>query len=85
MKVKMLSFSLTGMDSTSTEDIRRAECVRCYGDKAREARLRWFGPVQRKDSVHIGRSRLPRLKLASSRPGARTQRRFMNVVKKKRT
>lgn len=49
-QVEMLSVTLTRMDWIRNEDIRRMECVRRLGDKAREARLRWFGHVQRKDS-----------------------------------
>ncbi|KAF7669317.1 hypothetical protein LDENG_00206530, partial [Lucifuga dentata] len=54
--------------------------VRCFGDKAREARLRWFGHVQRRDSEHIGR-RMPRLELPGRRPRGRPKRKFMDVVK----
>lgn len=74
---EMLSSFLTGTESIRNEDIRRA--VRCCGDKGR---LRWFGPIQREDSERIGGNWLLRLELAGSRPAARTQRRFMNVVEK---
>lgn len=40
----MLSFC-----STRTDKIR-TERVRCFGDKAGEARLRWFGHRRRRDS-----------------------------------
>ncbi|KAF7649010.1 hypothetical protein LDENG_00148580 [Lucifuga dentata] len=61
-------------------DYRQSAHVRCFGDKVREARLRWFGHVQRRDSEHIGR-RMLRLELPGRRPRGRPKRRFMDVVK----
>ncbi|KAF7645083.1 hypothetical protein LDENG_00132800 [Lucifuga dentata] len=61
------------MDRIRNEYIRGTAHVRCFGDKVREARLRWFGHVQRRDSEHIGRRML--------RPRGRPKRRFMDVVK----
>ncbi|KAF7660222.1 hypothetical protein LDENG_00286240, partial [Lucifuga dentata] len=51
-ETKMLRFSLgvTRMDRIRNEYIRGTAHVRCFGDKVREARLRWFGHVQRRDS-----------------------------------
>ncbi|KAF7647206.1 hypothetical protein LDENG_00175930 [Lucifuga dentata] len=72
-ETKMLRFSLN-------EYIRGTAHVRCFGDKVREARLRWFGHVQRRDSEHIGR-RMLRLELPGRRPRGRPKRRFMDVVK----
>ena len=78
----MLRFSLgvTKMDRIRNEYIRGTAHVRCFGDKAREARLRWFGHVQRRDSEYIGR-RMLRLELPGRRPRGRPKRRFMDVVK----
>ena len=45
----------------------------CFGDKAREARLRWFGHVQRRDSEYIVR-RMLRLELPGRRPIEEDQR-----------
>ena len=81
-ETKMLRFSLgvTKMDRIRNEYIRGTAHVRCFGDKAREARLRWFGHVQRRDSEYIGR-RMLRLELPGRRPRGRPKRRFMDVVK----
>lgn len=50
----MLRFSL-GV----TRDIHRGRAqVGCFGDQAREARLRWFGHVQRRDSDYVGKRML---------------------------
>ncbi|CAF88817.1 unnamed protein product [Tetraodon nigroviridis] len=51
-EMKMLRFSLgvTRMDEIKKEYIRGTAHVRCFGDKVRETRLRWFGHVQRTDS-----------------------------------
>ena len=39
-----------------------------FGDKTREARLRWYGHVLRKDDGHIGR-RMLRMELPGKRTG----------------
>ena len=50
------------MDWIRTEYIRETAHVRCFGEKVREARMRWFGHAQRRDSQYIGR-RMMRLEL----------------------
>ena len=81
-EMKMLRFSLgvTRKDRIRNEYIRGTAHVRGFGDKVREARLRWFGHVQRRDSEHIGR-RMLSFELPGRRPRGRPKRRFMDVVK----
>ena len=45
--IKMLRFTLVemNMDRIRNEYFRGTVPVICFGEKAREARLRWFGPV----------------------------------------
>ena len=50
------------------------------GEKAREARLRWFGRVQRRDSGYIGR-RMLEMELPGRKQRSRLKRRYMNAVK----
>ncbi|KAK3510300.1 hypothetical protein QTP70_034009 [Hemibagrus guttatus] len=52
-ELKMLRFSLgvTRLDRIRNEYIRGTAHVGRLGDKVREARLRWFGHVQRRDSL----------------------------------
>ncbi|KAK3545194.1 hypothetical protein QTP70_001835 [Hemibagrus guttatus] len=52
-ELKMLRFSLgvTRLDRIRNEYIRGTAHVGRLGDKVREARLRWFGHVQRRDGV----------------------------------
>ncbi|KAK3511474.1 hypothetical protein QTP70_008953 [Hemibagrus guttatus] len=59
-ELKMLRFSLgvTRLDRIRNEYIRGTAHVGRLGDKVREARLRWFGHVQRRDSEYIGRRML---------------------------
>ncbi|KAL1279411.1 hypothetical protein QQF64_026084 [Cirrhinus molitorella] len=59
-ELKMLRFSLgvTRLDWIRNEYIRGTAHVGRLGDKVREARLRWFGHVQRRDSEYIGRRML---------------------------
>ena len=51
-----------------------------FGEKAREARLRWYGHVLRKDDGYIGR-RMLRMELPGKRKRGRPKRRFVDVVK----
>ncbi|KAK3527056.1 hypothetical protein QTP86_008661 [Hemibagrus guttatus] len=52
-ELKMLRFSLgvTRLDRIRNEYIRGTAHVGCLGDKVREARLRWFGHVQRRENT----------------------------------
>ncbi|KAK3538435.1 hypothetical protein QTP86_002335 [Hemibagrus guttatus] len=53
-ELKMLRFSLgvTRLDRIRNEYIRGTAHVGRLGDKVREARLRWFGHVQRRENTH---------------------------------
>ena len=51
-----------------------------FGEKAREARLRWSGHARRKDGGNIGR-RMLRVELPGKSNGGRPKRRFRDVVK----
>ena len=59
-ELKMLRFSLraTRMDKIRNEYIRGTAHVGRFGEKTREARLRRFGHVLRKDDGHIRRMML---------------------------
>ena len=54
-ELKMLRFSLgvTSMDKIRNEYIRGTAQVGKFGEKTREARLRWYGHVRRKDDGYI--------------------------------
>ena len=56
-ELKMLRFSLgvTRMDKIKNEFIRGTAQVRQIGDKVREARLRWYGHMQRWKAEYIGK------------------------------
>ncbi|KAF7691849.1 hypothetical protein C0J45_17882 [Silurus meridionalis] len=56
-ELKMLGFLLgvTRIDRIRNEFIRGTAHVGRFGDKAREARLRWFGHIQKRDMGYIGR------------------------------
>ncbi|KAK3527512.1 hypothetical protein QTP86_024294, partial [Hemibagrus guttatus] len=58
-ELKMLRFSLgvTRLDRIRNEYIRGTAHVGRLGDKVREARLRWFGHVQRRDTGKMGKSK----------------------------
>ncbi|KAF7706915.1 hypothetical protein C0J45_4443, partial [Silurus meridionalis] len=81
-ELKMLRFSLglMRMDKIRNEFIRGTAHVGCFGDKMREARLRWFGRVQRRDMGYIGR-RMLRMEPPGRRKRGRPRRRFIDVVR----
>ena len=81
-ELKMLRFSLgvTRMDKIRNEYIRGTAQVGRFGEKTREARLRWYGHVLRKDDGYIGR-RMLKMELPGKRKRGRPKRRFMDVVK----
>ena len=55
-ELKMLRFSLgvTRMDKIRNEYIRGTAQLGRFGEKTREARLRWYGHLWRKDDGYIG-------------------------------
>ena len=81
-ELKMLRFSLgvTRMDKIRNEYIRGTAQVGKFGEKTREARLRWYGHLRRNDDGYIGR-RMLRMELPGKRKRGRPKRRFMDVVK----
>ena len=81
-ELKMLRFSLgvTRMDKIRNEYIRGTAQVGKFGEKTREARLRWYGHLRRKDDGYIVRWML-RMELPGKRKRGRPKRRFMDVVK----
>ena len=81
-ELKMLRFSLgvTRLDKIRNEYIRGTAQVGKFGEKTREARVRWYGHLRRKDDGYIGRWML-RMELPGKRKRGRSKRRFMDVVK----
>ena len=81
-ELKMLQFSLgvTRMHKIRNEYIRGTAQVGRFREKTREARLKWYGHVLRKDDGYIGR-RMLRMELPGKRKRGRPKRRFMDVVK----
>ncbi|KAK3507995.1 hypothetical protein QTP70_010004 [Hemibagrus guttatus] len=80
-ELKMLRFSLgvTRLGRIRNEYIRGTAHVGRLGDKVREARLRWFGHVQRRESEYIGRRMLD-MELPGRRQRGRPKRRYMDGI-----
>ncbi|KAK3563728.1 hypothetical protein QTP86_034452 [Hemibagrus guttatus] len=80
-ELKMLRFSLgvTRLDRIGNKYIRGTAHVGRLGDKVREARLRWFGHVQRRESEYIGRRMLD-MELPGRRQRGRPKRRYMDGI-----
>ena len=68
------------MDKIRNEYIRGTAQVGRFEEKTREARVRWYGHVLRKDYEYNGRMML-RMELPGKRKRGRPKRRFMDVVK----
>ncbi|KAK3508236.1 hypothetical protein QTP70_017665 [Hemibagrus guttatus] len=80
-ELKMLRFSLgvTRLDRIRNEYIRGTAHVGHMRDKVREARLRWFGHVQRRENEYIGRRMLD-MELPGRRQRGRPKRRYMDGI-----
>ncbi|MCJ8737107.1 hypothetical protein PDJAM_G00020110 [Pangasius djambal] len=80
-ELKMLRFSLgvIRLDRIKNKYIRGTAHIGCLGDKVREARLRWFGHVQRRESEYIGRRMLD-MEMPGRRRRRRQKRRYMVVI-----
>ena len=71
--MQRFSLGVTRMDRIRTEVIRGTTQTGRLGGKARQARWRWFGHVQRRDSGYIGR-RMLELELPGRRRRGRPKR-----------
>ncbi|XP_037776687.1 uncharacterized protein LOC119573545 [Penaeus monodon] len=83
-EMKMLNFSLgvMRMDKVKNEYDRGTMHVRSFGDKAREAKLRWSGHIKRRDEEFV-RNRMLEMELPGKRRTGRPKRRFLNAIKMK--
>ena len=81
-EMRMLRFSLgvTRVDKIRNEFVRGSAHVARFGNKVREARLRWFGHVQRREEEHIGR-RMLAMEPPGRRRRGRPKRRYMDVIR----
>ena len=68
------------MDKIRNEYIRGTAQLGRFGEKAREARLRWHGHVQRKDDGYIGRMMLM-MELPGKKKQGKPKRRFMDAMR----
>ena len=66
LKMLRLSLGVTRMDKIRNEYIRGTAHVGRFGEKTREARLRWYGHALGKDDGYIGR-RVLRMELPGKR------------------
>ena len=80
MRILRFLLWVTRMDKIRNEFVRGSTHVTRIGNKVREARLRWFGHVQRKDEKHIGR-RMLMMEPPGRRRKGRPKRRYMDVIR----
>ena len=79
LKMLQCSLGVTRMDKIRNEYIRGTAQVGRFGEKTREARLRWYGHVLRKDDGYIGR-RMLRTEMPGKRKRGRPKTRFTDAV-----
>jgi hypothetical protein len=80
MKMLRWAMGVTKVDKIENRYIRGTAHVRCFGDKVREARMRWFGHVKRRQEAYVGR-RMLEMTLPGNRKKGRPKRRFMDAIK----
>ena len=78
--VIFIRIGVTRMDKIRNEYIRGTAQVGKFGEKTREARLRWYGHLRRKYDGYIGR-RMLWMELPGKRKRGKPKRRFIDVVK----
>ena len=68
--MRMLRFSLgkTRLDRVQNEEVRKRMKVSPLGDKIREARLRWYGHVIRREEEYVGK-RVQRMNIGKRKRG----------------
>ena len=71
---------LTLRDRKRNDDIRRILGVACITDKVREARLRWYGHVQRREEGDCVK-RILEANVGGQRSRGRQRKRWIDVVK----
>ena len=81
VEMKMLRFSLgvTRRNRIRNEEVRRRLKVEKLSDKLREARLRWFGHVMRREETYVGK-RVMEIVVGKRKRG-RPRRRWKDCVK----
>ena len=81
-ELRMLRFALgvTRMDKIKNEYIRGSAQVVQLGEIVRQARLRWYGHVMRRDKLYVGRKVMD-MELPGKRRRGRPKRRYMDAVK----
>ena len=79
LKMLRVSLGVTRMDKIRKEYTRGTTPVGRFGEKTREAILRWYGHIQRKYDGYIGR-RMLRMNLPGKRKPGRPKRRFIGVL-----
>ena len=80
MRMLRWILGLTLRDKKRNADIRRILGVACITDKIREARLRWFGHVQRREEEDCVR-RILDADVHGQRSRGRQRKRWIDVVK----
>jgi hypothetical protein len=80
MRMLRMEMGITKMDKVRNESVRSKMEVENIEEKVREARLRWYGHVKRREDSYVGKKVLD-MEVSGKRPRGRPKTRFMDVVR----
>ena len=80
MKMLRMEMEIKKMDKVRNECMRRKVGVENIEEKIREARLRWYGHMRRREDSYVGRKVLD-MEVSGKRPRERPKTRFSDIIK----
>ena len=80
MRMLRMEMEITKMDKVRNECVRRKVGVENIEEKIREAKLRWYGHVRRREDSYVGRKVLD-MEVSGKRPRGRPKSRFSDIIK----
>ena len=75
-----MEMEITKMDKVRNECVRRKVGVENIKEKIREARLRWYGHMRRREDSYVGRKVLD-MEVSGKHPRGRQKTRFSDIIK----
>ena len=80
LKMVRRALGVTRKDKIRNQYVRRTAKIAKLGDKLRNARLRWYGPVKRREEDYMGK-RMLEMAVPGIRKRGRPRRRWMDLVR----
>ena len=80
LKIMRWAMGVTRKDKIRNKYVRETAKIAKLGDKLRNARLRWYGHVKRKEEDYVGK-RMMKMAVPGRRKRGRPRRRWMDLVR----